>query len=129
MFLKALTLLAAIGTVVAQHLNGTTLCDYYTPAVLGEENSAASQQKLMTIITNTFILGNYTSYSKGVKVQGIAVPAEFNGKEVNLLAYFNGAYASTNRGGSHGVAVNLLDDGGPVPLLESKPSNITTSNQ
>lgn len=129
MFLKALTILAAVGTVLAQRPNDTTICDYYTPAVLKEENTPASQQRLMTLIAHTFILGNYTTPNLGVKVAGIAAPNEFEGHAVNLLPYFTGGYASTNLGGPHGVAKNFLDDGGPVPLLISKPANGTNSNQ
>jgi hypothetical protein len=75
------------------------------------------------------ILGNYTTPNLGVKVAGIAAPNEFEGHAVNLLPYFTGGYASTNLGGPHGVAKNFLDDGGPVPLLISKPANGTNSNQ
>lgn len=85
MFLKALTILAAVGTVLAQRPNDTSICDYYTPAVLKEENTPASQQKLMTLIAHTFILGNYTTPNLGVKVAGIAAPNEFEGHAVNLL--------------------------------------------
>ena len=126
---RALILLAAMGVATALRPNNTTICDYYTPIVLGKENSAASQQELMALITHTFILGNYTTPNVGVKVQGIAGPFEFEGHEVNLLNYFTGAYYSTNDGGSKGVAKNFLNDGGATALLANKPANTTDSNQ
>lgn len=130
MFLKALIILAAVGsTVLAQRPSNTTICDYYTPAVVKEENSPASQQKLMALIVHTFILGNYTTPNTGVKVAGIAAPNVYEGHEVNLLPYFTGGYASTNLGGPHGVAKNFLDDGGATALLQTKPADGTTSNQ
>lgn len=65
----------------------------------------------------------------GVKVPGILAPGMMNGTEVNLLPYFDGGLASSNRGGSSGVAVNFLDDGGAAPLMMNMPANGTTSNQ
>lgn len=53
----------------------------------------------------------------------------YNGTEVNLAPYFTGALASSNRGGSSGVSINFLDDGGAAPLLMNKPANGTSSNQ
>lgn len=49
--------------------------------------------------------------------------------DVNLLPYFDGSLASSNRGGSSGVAVNNLDGGGAEPLKMNKPANSQTSNQ
>lgn len=53
----------------------------------------------------------------------------YNGTAVNLLPYFNGQLASSNRGGSSGVSINFLDGGGAAPLKMNKPANSTTSNQ
>lgn len=53
----------------------------------------------------------------------------YNGTEVNLLPYFNGELASSNRGGSEGVSVNFLDGGGATPIKMNMPANDTTSNQ
>lgn len=53
----------------------------------------------------------------------------YNGTAVNLAGYFNGGFASTNRGGDTGESVNFLDDGGAAPLLLNMPANGTTSNQ
>jgi hypothetical protein len=62
-------------------------------------------------------------------VPGILAKGEYMGTEVNLLPYFNGGLASSNRGGSSGVSINFLDDGGAVPLTMNMPSNGTSSNQ
>lgn len=70
-----------------------------------------------------------TQPNVGIAVPGILAPGKFNGQDVNLLPYFNGALASTNRGGDAGVSVNFLDDGGAAPLKENKPANGMTSNQ
>jgi len=48
---------------------------------------------------------------------------------VNLVPYFDGGLASSNRGGDSGVAVNFLDDGGAVPLMKNMPANGNTSKQ
>jgi hypothetical protein len=124
---KALAILAAIGTVVAQRPEGTSICDYYTTALL-KENNATNQYTLLTLLVNTVVIGNYTKPNVGIKVDGILAPGEFNGTKVNLLPYFNGGLASTNRG-DKAVAVNFLDDGGAAPLLLNKPANGTDSNQ
>ena len=83
----------------------------------------------MLLITHTFILGNYTTPNVGINVHGVATPGSFEGHEVYMLPYFDGGYASTNKGGSHGVVKNFLDDGGAVPLEMNKPANTTNSNQ
>lgn len=44
-------------------------------------------------------------------------------------SFFNGALASTNRGGKAGMKVNFLDDGGAAPLLLNKAANGVTSKQ
>lgn len=75
------------------------------------------------------MIGNYTKPNVGIAVPGILAKGTYNGAEVNLLPYFNGMLASSNRGGDSGVAVNSLDDGGAAPLLLNKPANGTTSNQ
>jgi hypothetical protein len=124
---RVFAILAAIGTVVAQRPEGTSICDYYTTALL-KENNATNQYTLLTLVVNTAVIGNYTEPNVGIKVDGILAPGEFNGTEVNLMPYFNGGLASTNRG-DKAVAVNFLDDGGAAPLLLNKPANGTDSNQ
>ena len=83
----------------------------------------------MTLLVNTAVIGNYTTPNK-LAVPGIlAQGAKYNNTPVNLLPYFDGALASSNRGGREGVAMNFLDGGGAAPLKENKPSNMTTGNQ
>lgn len=125
---KALTLLAAIGLAVAQRPADTPICDYYTTALL-KQNNATNQMTLVTLLVNTAVIGNYTMPNVGVKVPGILAPGTYNGTAVNLLPYFNGGLNSSNRGGDKGVAINFLDDGGAAPLLKNMPANGTDSNQ
>ncbi|KAI9894480.1 MAG: hypothetical protein M1814_003238 [Vezdaea aestivalis] len=129
LFKKSIAAVAAVvGAASAQ--NASSLCDKYTLAVLNT-STAATQGALLTVLVNTAVIGNYSKYGKaGVRVPGIlANGTTMNGTKVNLLPYFNGGLASSNRGGSAGVAVNFLDDGGAVPLMMDKPANGTSSNQ
>lgn len=128
MIFKALALLAAVGTAIAQRPNGTSICDYYTTALL-KENNATNQYTLLTLVVNTVVIGNYTKPNVGIAVPGILAKGKYNGTDVNLLPYFNGGFNSTNRGGEKGESVNFLDDGGAVPLTLNKPANGTSSNQ
>ncbi|KAK8249283.1 hypothetical protein IWZ00DRAFT_571362 [Phyllosticta capitalensis] len=124
----------AVVEVAAQRPANTSVCDYYTTALLGN-NSAANQATVLTLLVNTAVVGNYTKPSipgvewPDVPVPGILAPGTVNGTAVNLLPYFNGGLASSNRGGSSGVVVNFLDDGGALPLMMNKPANGTRSNQ
>lgn len=49
--------------------------------------------------------------------------------DVNLMPYFSGELATTNKGGKDGVKVNFLDGGAAEPLKKNKPANDDTSNQ
>jgi len=128
----AVAALSAVGD--AQRPTNTSICDYYTTALL-KNNTAANQATILTLLVNTVVIGNYTKPKiegvtfPDVKVPGILANGTVNGTEVNLLPYFNGGLASSNRGGNSGVAVNFLDDGGAVPLMNNKPANGTSSNQ
>ncbi|KAL9128216.1 MAG: hypothetical protein Q9217_003062 [Psora testacea] len=120
-----LTLSTLISAAYAQRPENISICDYYTPALFGE-NSAANQYKHLTYLVNTVVIGSYNNTharAADIKVPGILAPGEFNGTKVNLLPYFNGGLKSSNRGGSSGVAVNFLDDGGAKPLMDNKPAN------
>ncbi|KAI9817381.1 MAG: hypothetical protein M1832_004688 [Thelocarpon impressellum] len=127
MLLKGLALLAAVGSVAAQRPSNTSICDYYTTALL-KNNTAENQLALLTLVVNTAVIGNYTTPNVGIKVDGILANGTFNGTDVSLAPYFSGALASSNRGGQ-AVAINFLDDGGAAPLLESKAALGTESNQ
>jgi len=131
---SVLATLAVAGSALAQRPSNTSICDYYTTALL-KNNTADNQKLVLTLIVNTAVIGNYTKPSipgitfPDVKVNGILNKGMVNGTEVNLLPYFNGGLASSNRGGMSGVAINFLDDGGAAPLMMNMPSNGTTSNQ
>ncbi|KAK2017485.1 hypothetical protein LZ32DRAFT_665397 [Colletotrichum eremochloae] len=122
------TIIAAASVAVAQRPTDTPICDYYTTALL-KNNTAENQYTLLTLLVNTAVIGNYTMPNVGVKVAGILAPGTYNGAEVNLLPYFNGELASSNRGGSSGVSVNFLDGGGAAPLMKSMPADNDQSKQ
>ncbi|KAI1182872.1 hypothetical protein F5B17DRAFT_435181 [Nemania serpens] len=127
-FSKSVTLAVVANTVHAQRPENTSICDYYTTALL-KDNTASNQATLLTLVVNTVVIGNYTQPNVGIKVAGILAPGQFNGTDVNLLPYFTGELASSNRGGDHGVSVNFLDDGGAEPLKNNKPANSDSSSQ
>jgi len=127
MLFTALAVAAAITGAVAQRPANTSICDYYTTALL-MNNTAENQLTLLTLLVNTAVIGNYTQPNKNA-VPGILTPGEINGTKVDLLQYFNGSLASTNNGGSSGVSQNFLDDGGAAPLMKNKPADGTSSNQ
>jgi hypothetical protein len=114
--------------------SNTTICDYYTTALL-KDVTPANEATLLTLLVNTVVIGNYTKpVIEGVTwpdvmVPGILANGTVDGTDVNLLPYFNGGLASSNRGGKSGVAINFLDDGGAVPLMMNMPANGTSSNQ
>jgi len=122
--------LASLATLAAaQRPTNTSICDYYTTALL-KNNTAANQETLLTLVVNTAVIGNYTKPNVGIAVPGILNPkATYNGTAVNLVPYFTGALASSNRGGSAGVSVNFLDGGAATPLLANKPADSTSSVQ
>ncbi|KAI0514426.1 hypothetical protein F5B22DRAFT_240559 [Xylaria bambusicola] len=119
---------AIASTALAQRPEDTSICDYYTTALL-KDNTADNQATLLTLVVNTVVIGNYTEPNVGVKVPGILAPGKFNATDVNLLPYFTGELASSNRGGSRGVSVNFLDGGGAEPLKKNKPANTESSAQ
>ncbi|KAI0859116.1 hypothetical protein F4860DRAFT_277530 [Xylaria cubensis] len=127
-FSKATALAVVANTVQAQRPENTSICDYYTTALL-KDNTADNQATLLTLVVNTVVIGNYTQPNVGVTVPGILAPGKYNGTDVNLLPYFTGELASSNRGGDQGVSVNFLDDGGAEPLKKNKPSNTEGSTQ
>ncbi|KAI0537885.1 hypothetical protein GGR58DRAFT_526945 [Xylaria digitata] len=127
-FSKAAVLVLVANIAQAQRPENTSICDYYTAALL-EDNTADNQATLLTLVVNTVVIGNYTEPNVGVKVSGILAPGQYNGTDVNLLPYFTGEFASSNRGGDHGVSINFLDDGGVEPLKNNMPSNTQSSSQ
>ncbi|KAH7134542.1 hypothetical protein B0J13DRAFT_641053 [Dactylonectria estremocensis] len=118
----------AVVSATAQRPSDTPICDYYTTALL-KNNTAENQLTLLTLLVNTVVIGNYTEPNVGIKVPGILAPGKINDTDVNLLPYFDGELASSNRGGKKGVAVNFLDGGGAAPLMKNKPAEDDSSNQ
>jgi hypothetical protein len=57
MFFKAVAVLGAVGSAVAQRPSNTSICDYYTTALL-KNNTAANQMTLLTLVVNTAVIGN-----------------------------------------------------------------------
>ena len=124
----------------AQTPSGMSMCDYYTTALL-KDNTASNQLALLTVLVNTVVIGNYSSYANpNMMVPGILAPGEYMGAYVNLLPFFDGTSgATTNTGsgpnqvaGTAAVAssgVNFLDGGGAAPLMMNMPSNSPTANQ
>lgn len=49
--------LAAASTVLAQRPNGTSICDYYTTALL-KNNTAENQYTVLNLVVNTAVIGN-----------------------------------------------------------------------
>lgn len=120
--------IAAVGYTTAQRPDNTSICSYYTPVLFGD-NNVTNQYKLLTSLVNTVVIGNYSVPKNDIAVPGILAPGTFNGTKVNLLPYFDGGLSSSNRGGTSGVAVNFLDDGGAAPLKMNKSASGTTSSQ
>ena len=122
-FITSLVILATAAIVAAQRPDNTSICDYYTTALL-KTNTAQNQLTLLTLIVNTALIGNYTTPNVGIAVNGILNPGAFNGEAINLLPYFAGTSgATTNVNGTATEGVNFLDDGGAAPLKMNKPSN------
>ena len=94
-----------------------SICDYYTTALL-KVNNATNQMTLLTLVVNTAVIGNYTQPNVGIAVPGILTAGTYNGTKVNLLPYFDGTLKSSNRGGSSGMSVNFLDDGGAAVSIQ-----------
>jgi hypothetical protein len=127
MYLRTLAFLSLLVPSLAQRPSNISICDFYTPSILGE-NTASNQLLLVTIWVNTFVLGNYTTPNVGIPVHGFAMPDVYNGTEVALLPYFTGAYNSTNLGGDSGTTKLFLDDGGATPVLKNMSSNGNTTS-
>lgn len=128
---KSSTSLALVGAAAVNAQSrpeNTSICDFYTTALL-KENNATNQYALVSLVVNTAVIGNYTKPNVGVKVPGILTPGQYNGTDVKLAPYFSGALASSNRGGSSGVSVNFLDGGGASPIEAGTVANSDNSNQ
>jgi hypothetical protein len=60
MLFRHLAVAVAIGTAIAQRPSNTSICDYYTTALL-KNNTAANQKTLLTLVVNTAVIGNCKS--------------------------------------------------------------------
>lgn len=122
-----LSLLAVVAGLavssMAQRPTNTSICDYYTTALL-MNNTAANQLLLLTLVVNTAVIGNYTQPNVGIAVPGILNPmGMYNGTPVNLVPFFSGGLASTaDPGASVGAVTNFLDGGGAAPLMMNLPA-------
>jgi hypothetical protein len=121
MRLSTIVTILSAGLAVAQRPADTSVCDYYTTALL-KENNATNQMTLLTLVVNTALIGNYTQPNVGIAVPGILAKGMYNGTAVDLLPYFNGSLKSTNANNTPS-SVNFLDDGGAAPLMKNMPSN------
>ena len=121
MRLSRVVLAISAGLAAAQRPSNTSICDYYTTALL-KTNNATNQYTLLTLVVNTALIGNYTTPNVGIAVNGILNPGTYNGTAINLLPYFSGALKSTNVNNVPS-AVSFLDDGGAAPLKMNMPSN------
>lgn len=117
MLLKSLVVLAATVRVMAQRPANVSICDYYAPLYFGGENTAVNQHSFMNVLVNRFAFGGITLES-GENITGFLSPGTYQGKPVNLLPHFNGGLASANQGGSHGVAISIInpDASGLAPV-------------
>ncbi|ORY87963.1 hypothetical protein BCR37DRAFT_18283 [Protomyces lactucae-debilis] len=112
------TVAAVAGLVAAQRPTNTSICDYYTGALL-MSNTAENQYTLLKLLVNTVVIGNYTKSPAPMNaVPGILAPGTVNGTEVNLAPYFTGALMSSNRNGMP-TSVNFLDGGAAAPLMNN----------
>lgn len=57
---NAILALTAACTVLAQRPNDTSICDYYTTALL-KNNTAANQYTVLNLVVNTVVIGNCKS--------------------------------------------------------------------
>lgn len=119
-----LAALALAGGAIAQNMS---ICDKYTTALF-KDNTPKNQETLLVTLVNTAVLGNKTANKMGMTVTGILNPGEFMGYKVNLIGFFDGGLASSNRNGMP-VALNFLDGGGAAPLNAGMPATDTSSNQ
>lgn len=112
---------AALTTgVSAQRPTNTSICDYYTGALL-KANTAENQYTLLKLLVNTVVIGNYTKTPAPMNaVPGILAAGKINDTDVNLAPFFTGMSGpTTNRGNVATAGVLFLDGGGAAPLLNN----------
>lgn len=62
---------ASISGAQAQRPTNTSICDYYTTALL-KENTGANQATLLTLVVNTVVIGNCKLCSWYSQPQGLS---------------------------------------------------------
>lgn len=128
LFLSLLSLVSAAPAAQTRDAN-TPICDFYTVALF-KENSEANQNKLLTALVNTVVIGNFSATANGKVVSGILGPTNFGGESFDLTPFFTGKQGKTAN--INGVAlenINFLDGGGKDALILGKPSNDPNSRQ
>ncbi|KAF3038296.1 hypothetical protein E8E12_004476 [Didymella heteroderae] len=78
------------------------------------------------LFVKTALLGNYTTSTIGIAVNGIMWPGQWKGEAIDIMPWFNGALSSSNPcldDCGQGVSVNWLDSGGPTALRENRTSD------
>jgi hypothetical protein len=121
--LSASVVLSLLPTpILAQRPANTSICDYYTTALL-QTNTPAAQFGVLSVLVNTVVIGNYTQPNVGIHVPGILARGVFNGEAVNLLPFFSGCFNSSNRNGTP-VSRNFLDGGGAASLMQGLPGTV-----
>lgn len=116
--LAATAVLSALSSAAAQRPTNTSICDYYTSALL-MDNTAENQYTLLKLVVNTVALGNYTTPNMNA-VPGILAAGTVNGTAVNIAPFFTGMSGpTTNRNGTATAGVNFLDGGGAAPLMNN----------
>jgi len=125
--IAATAALSAIMSVSAQgRPTNTSICDYYTSALL-MSNTAENQYTLLKLVVNTVLLGNYTTPNMNA-VPGILAQGNVNGTAVNLAPFFTGTSGrTTNRNGTAVAGINFLDGGGATPLLNNSLPTVGTN--
>jgi len=97
-------------------------------ALFNNNNTAANQLTLITLLVNTALIGNYVPGYMNVTVTGILHQGAYMNTTVNLLPYFTGQTMTDNLGGIRG-SVNYIDSGGEAALNQSKPAFNVSSRQ
>lgn len=111
-----------------------SICDKYTIAIFGGSanntvnNTAANQLKVLTLVVNTALIGNYYKPSN-VNVTGILNKGEYGNESINLLPYFTGQTMTDNPQLVGGSGINWIDGGGVAALNQSLPAFNTSSKQ
>ncbi|KAJ8113734.1 hypothetical protein OPT61_g4203 [Boeremia exigua] len=98
----------------AQRPTNASVCDFYAQAQFGANSSATQLSWIQSVVCLAFE-GGSSLVNVSPNLTGILRPGTFDGKDIDLLQYFNGSRKSTNVNNA-GIGVNWLDGGGTTPL-------------